>query len=111
MRNRKITLLALIVFGCGVLLALNRYATAKPTLPEETKRKWEYCYLFRSQLSENHYKAQMTAPDGRTIEIDSSYMGVGALNKLGAEGWDLVAIIPDQSMQANAEYILKRPKP
>jgi hypothetical protein len=38
-------------------------------------------------------------------------MGVGALNTLGAEGWELVAIIPDQSMQANAEYILKRPKP
>lgn len=111
MRNRKITLLALLVFGCVGLLALNRYATAKPASPEETKHKWEYCYLFRSQLSENHYKAQMISPDGRTIEIDSSYMGVGALNKLGAEGWELVAIIPDQSMQANAEYILKRPRP
>ena len=111
MRNRRITLLALLVLGCGGLLALNRYATAKPTSPEETKRKWEYCYVFRSQLLENHYKAQMTSPDGRTNEIDSSYMGVGALNKLGAEGWELVAIIPDQSTQANAEYILKRPKP
>ena len=70
MRNRRITLLALLLFGCGVLLAFNRYATAKPTAPEETKRKWEYCYLFRSQLSENHYKAQMASPDGRTNEID-----------------------------------------
>jgi hypothetical protein len=105
-------LLMLLLVGFGALLLVSRYAIAKPSNAEETKRKWEYCHVFGSyHTEENHYRAQVvfpSTPDGKIDEIESSFGGLAALNKLGAEGWEVVGIIPAQS---NPEYILKRPKP
>ncbi len=113
MRNRITTILLLVVLGTVGLLALNRYAAAKPSTTEETKRKWEYCHVFASYPTENnHYKAPIesaSTPVGRFDEIDSNYGGLAALNKLGADGWELVAILPSNGN--GPEYILKRPKP
>ena len=116
MQNRKmITLLVLLVVGLGTLFVWSRYANGKPSSAEETKRKWEYCRVLGSyQSGDNHYKAQILLPstqDGRTDEIESSFGGLAALNKLGAEGWEIVGIIPNQSNPQSTEYILKRPKP
>jgi hypothetical protein len=112
MRNKKITLMVLLMLGFGAFLAVDRYVIAKPSPTEETKQKWEYCRVLGSYRSgENHYKAQIifpSTPDGRIDEIESSFSGLAALNKLGAEGWEIVGIIQNQS---NPEYILKRPKP
>jgi hypothetical protein len=112
MRKQRMGLLLLFVLGCGALLMVNRYAMAKPSPAEETKRKWEYCHVYTSYPTpDNKYKAQVmfpSTPEGRIDEIDSNFGGLAALNKLGAEGWEIVGII---STQPNAEYILKRPKP
>ena len=114
MRNQRMTLLVLLVIGLGAFLVLSRYAIAKPSATEEPKRKWEYCHVLGSyHVGDNHYKAQIilpSTPDGRVDEIDSSFGDLAALNKLGADGWEIVGIIPNQS-NSNPEYILKRPKP
>ena len=111
MRNNKMTLLVLLVLGFGVFLVVSRYAVAKSSPTEGAKQKWEYCHVFGTYHTENNqYKAQMisaSTPDGRIDEIESSFGGLVALNKLGAEGWEIVAILPNQS---NPEYIMKRPK-
>jgi len=90
MRNRRTALLVLLVVGAGALLLASRYAIAKPSLAEETKRKWEYCHILGTYPSgDNHYKAQIifpSTPDGRIDEIERSFGGLAALNKLGAEG-------------------------
>jgi hypothetical protein len=111
MRNRKMGLMLLLGISFGFSLVLGRYVTAKSSSAEVTKQKWEYCHLFRSYSSgENQYKAQVllpSTPNGRIDEIESDLRGMGALNKLGAEGWEVVGIIPNEP---NPEYILKRLK-
>jgi maleate cis-trans isomerase len=112
MSNRKMTLVVLFALSVSGFLVMNRYVIAKPSLDQETKRKWEYCHLYASVSNGESYHAQIvyaSTPAGRIDEIDSSYAGVGALNKLGAEGWEVVGIIPTQS--PGPEFILKRPKP
>jgi hypothetical protein len=112
MRIKQMTWLVLLVLGFGVFLVVSRYAVAKSSPSGETKQKWEYCRVLGSYRSgDNQYKAQIisaSTPDGRIDEIESSFGGLVALNKLGAEGWEIVGILPNQS---NPEYILKRPKP
>src|SRR5262245_23419401 len=112
MRNPKMLLLFLVIAAVS-LLALNRFVLAKPTVAaDETKRKWEYCRLMGSYMrGGNHYVAPVlvaaTASE-RWEEVESDSFNVAALNKLGAEGWELVTIVP--TGQANGpEYILKRP--
>lgn len=110
MRNRLFALLFLIVFGFGALLMVNRYANARPSDSEETNRKWEYCRVYGSYLVGDKYKAQIklpSTPEGKVDEIDSSHDGFVALNKLGAQGWELVAM-PSQPQYS--EYLLKRLK-
>jgi hypothetical protein len=111
MRNNKTVLLVLLVLGFGVFLVVSRYAAAKTSPTEGAKQKWEYCHVFGSYpVGNNQYKAQIvfpSTPDGRIDEIESSFGGLVALNKLGAEGWEIAGIVPNQS---NLEYIMKRSK-
>jgi hypothetical protein len=112
MRNNKMTLLVLLVLGFGAFLVVSQYVIAKPSPTEGPKQKWEYCRVFGSyHKGDNQYTAQVvfpSTPAGRVDEIESSFGGLAALNKLGAEGWEIVGIIPIQS--APEGYILKRPK-
>jgi len=114
MRNRTNTLLILLAIAFGVFFLANRYVIAKPSPADEGKRKWEYGYLGSSwrRTEDSGYKASFATSStlaGRTDEIDSSYDGLVALNKLGADGWEIAWIIEHGSNQP--EYILKRPKP
>jgi hypothetical protein len=112
MRNRTNTLLILLALAFGVFLVANQYVIAKPS-PDEGKRKWEYCHVFSASSQEtNKWKASVltsATTAGRFDEIDTSADGLVGLNKLGAEGWELVAII--QNSSGSPDYILKRPKP
>jgi hypothetical protein len=109
MANRRINLLLMFALAIGALFVLGRYGAARPSTAEETKRRWEYCQIWDTYIAgENLWKASVVFPSGRSDEIDSSSDGLGALNKLGADGWELVAVIPTQS---NPHYLLKRPKP
>jgi hypothetical protein len=115
MRNRTSTLLILLVLALGVFFLANRYVIARPSPADEGKRKWEYCHLYSGGYikDENKWKAQFitsSTPAGRFDEIDSSYDGLVALNKLGSEGWEVVWVM-QQNPTSPPEYILKRPKP
>ena len=111
MRNKKMTLLMLLALGFGAFILANRYVIAKASPTGEKKQKWEYCRVLDTYRSENNqYKTQIISPStqpGQIDEIDSSYGGLAALNKLGAEGWEIVGIVPHQS---SPEYMMKRPK-
>jgi hypothetical protein len=113
MRNRTNTLLMLVLLAFGVFFLANRYVIARPSPAEDSKRKWEYGHLYPSyRTGENEYKTQFSTtstPAGRTDEIGSSFDGLGALNKLGADGWEVVWVIQNGSNQP--EYLLKRTKP
>jgi hypothetical protein len=113
MQNRTKTLLILVAIAFGVFFLANRYVIARPSPAEDSKRKWEYGHLYPSyRTGENEYKAQFgtsSTPAGRTDEIGSSFDGLAALNKLGADGWEVVWVIQSGSNQP--EYLLKRAKP
>jgi hypothetical protein len=111
MRNKTITLTVLLVLGCGSMLAITRFVNARPATADATK-KWEYCHLHGSYTAgDNRYKAQVTFPSNpeRADEIESTMGGLGALNRLGADGWELAVTIQETGSQR--EYILKRPRP
>ncbi len=112
MTYRRMIILLLTMAAFGALLVLTRYVTARPSTIEEPKRRWEYCWVMGSGVSgTGEYKAQVifsSPPAERKDEIESSYGSMAVLNKLGGEGWELVAVIPNQS---NPGYFLKRPRP
>jgi hypothetical protein len=113
MKHSKPLLIVLLLMFAGTLL-LSRYVFAQPARVAETKRKWEYCNLYRATLGggANRWVAKFVTGGtsaGRLEEMDTNYSSVGALNKLGADGWELVAVIP--APERAPEYILKRPKP
>jgi len=111
MRFQK-SLVFVLLLAAAVTFLMNRFVFGKSATADDSKRKWEYCRVYGSSHREgNNYKAQLetaSTPVGRIDEIDSNYTGVVALNNLGADGWELVAVI--QSGGPHPEYILKRPK-
>jgi hypothetical protein len=110
MRNRTNTLLILLTLAFGVFFLANRYVIARASAAEDGKRKWEYGHLYSSSCPGNVCKAgfkSASTPAGQWDEIDSTYDGLGALNNLGAQGWELVAIVPNGNQP---EYLLKRLK-
>jgi len=104
-------LLTLLMLGLAGMFLVNRYALAKPSAADGTKQKWEYCRLAGGSYHEDNRYTQIlvsaTTPEGKPI--DSDYYAVTGLDKLGAEGWELVAVMPGNN--GIPEYILKRPKP
>jgi len=97
------------------MFLVTHYAFAKSASVAKTKPEWEYCRLYASHaIGNSRYSANFataTAPDGADV-IDSNHNGVLALNKLGADGWELVAVIPtpDSGGGDQAAYIFKRAK-
>lgn len=115
MKHQKPLLIVLVLALTGTFL-MNRYVFGKAAPTDDTKRKWEYCHLYPSSFRDgNHYKAALetaTTPEGRLDKIDSNNTGMVALNRLGADGWELVAVIPStDGSTGSTEYILKRPRP
>ena len=112
MKHQKLLLISIVLTLTGTFL-MTRYAFARSAPADETKRKWEYCHVYPPSFREgNRYKAALetaTTPEGQFDKIDSNNTGMVALNKLGADGWELVAVIPTTS--GSNEYILKRPRP
>jgi hypothetical protein len=118
-RNRttyRSMLAALLVVSVAALILANRYVVAKSSLEQaqQTKaQKWEYCHLYSggSVAEEPRYRAQLvrdSTPEGNRDEIGGKDE-VAILNKLGAEGWEVVGMIPATGYPS-PEYLLKRPK-
>ena len=112
MRTQKITIVLIAGLVVGAFL-LNRFVIASPAANEEPKSRWEYCRVlgtWPSGQNDNRYVAQVvvpSTPEGKVDSIETNSSSVVALNKLGADGWELVAAIPNGS---NTEFLLKRAK-
>jgi hypothetical protein len=113
-------LAASLVVSVAALLLANRYVVAMSSLgqAQQTKtQKWEYCHLESGVFSGGsstegpHYGA-MLLREGSRDQIDGKDE-VAILNKLGAEGWEVVCIIPRENQGSSPSfplYLLKRPK-
>lgn len=71
-------------------------------------QKWEYMWIYVSPEKGN----QVYLANGERLEAQTYQE---ALNAVGKEGWELVAVIPPNpistSMQIFAQFCLKRPIP
>jgi hypothetical protein len=109
MRNRNQVFTLVMIGLCGFLL-VSRQKPASATSLAETKEHFEYCIVLVKYEPNHHWKTQIInadAPDPRPIEadMDSTYDGLATLNKLGAQGWEVVS-----RDTRNSSYLLKRPK-
>jgi hypothetical protein len=116
MHNRRfrilVVVICLVVLGflvargwhvlSGATMAQTRTGSAAPA----TRQKWEYCTILNITPGTAGWKAQV-ARGGIIETMDSDLSGTSTLNRLGAEGWELVSVshLPGNS----AEYFLKRP--
>ena len=117
MQNRIVSYpIALVVMvavaGMIFLSRLNTQATAQS---QETKRatQWEYCFVTNPYAYERANNWVVSVSYGGSSQIaETDVTGVSALNKLGAEGWELVGIsnTSDKERPTPTSYIFKRPK-
>jgi hypothetical protein len=84
-------------------------------------QKWEYCYVsdaFTSGSPDKIVYKVWVSQGGEISLADSDRTGIAALNKLGADGWELVSASNEISYRENVQmnfpattrYLLKRPK-
>ena len=78
-----------------------RPAAAAPALKEGTP-KWEYKVIDRSELVKEGKKLLETGREEKLL--------TAALNPLGDEGWQLVAIDSPPGQFAGPAYVFRRPK-
>ena len=120
MRNRILNYsIALVVLaGLAGMLFLSRHSTMNQAMGQSQQAKksqqWEYCYVSGPYTYEttNNWKVSISY-GGATQMADTDLTGVAALNKLGAEGWELVSAIDEalgQGQPSKTRFILKRPK-
>lgn len=88
---------------------------------KEKPQKWEYCYVssaFQSGTIGNISFKVYVSQDGEKSLADSDSTGVAALNRLGADGWELVSASDELTYTGGSpvtppmltRFLLKRPK-
>ena len=82
--------------------------------------KWEYTWLYlHRKVSLLKYELQwvLNSPDGAKVENSQQISAI--IQKLGDEGWELVAVVPIsnpfsgrtvEGMTNELQYVFKRPK-
>ena len=115
-QNFRTVVLSLIVFSLATFTLVSRFSLVKSALaqPQETKKlqRWEYCYMSAPYPAKDGWKVTISR-GGDQEALDSDITGATALNKLGADGWELVGVsdeVVNQSNQTTTKLILKRPK-
>jgi hypothetical protein len=104
--------LVLVATLAGIIV-LSRVNTQARGQSLETKRvpQWEYCFVSSPYSYEkaNHFVVNVSY-GGASQMAETDVTGVSALNKLGAEGWELLGFntIPGQTPATT--YVFKRPK-
>ena len=114
--------LALTGICLATIVLLSRHYPAVEAMAQsqEKHQKWEYCYVssplqvgINGGISTKVYVSQ----GGDKWLADSDSTGVSALNKLGAEGWELVSASddntysgPPMNLPPTTRFVLKRPK-
>ena len=115
-KNLRIVLLTLFVLSLALFALLGRSTLVKRAVaqPQESKKlqRWEYCYMSAPHSTGDGW--QVTISRGEKQEaLDSDTTGAAALNKLGAEGWELVGVSDEVANRGNQTFtklFLKRPK-
>lgn len=114
--------LVLTVICLATIVLLNRYYPSAEAMAQsqEKNQKWEYCFVSSplqvgtaGGISTKVYVYQ----GGEKLLADSDSTGVTPLNKLGAEGWELVSASDDHTYSGppmnqppTTRFVLKRLK-
>jgi hypothetical protein len=100
-------LLVTVAASAGAVL-LAGHSAAAPAPPAGAKG-WEYKMLFDFGISELVKPANPMEPERGDFPLRRSF--ADGMNKLGADGWELVAVAPaSQIPNAHTVYYFKRPK-
>ena len=121
-RITKSAAVVLAVVCLATIVLLSRQNVLGEAMAQSDKhQKWEYCYVsspFYFGTVGNYSLKVYVSQGGEKWMADSDNTGVAALNKLGAEGWELVSasdeLTNNGSSPANppttTRFLLKRPR-
>ena len=115
--TRSLLSVIMIVLVAVIFLQRSNLLNAVTAQPQEVKKiqKWDYCYVSSPFNYETANTWKVNVSYGSEVRMaDSDSTGIAALNKLGAEGWELISASDQVVRQGGAEistrFILKRPR-
>ena len=115
MRNKNFkVVLSLTVLSFATFTLLGSFSLVKSAFaqPQETKKlqRWEYCYMSVPQSGKDGSYVTISRGDDQEA-LDSDSTGAKALNKLGADGWELVGVSNEvTNNHTYTRFFLKRPR-
>ena len=112
-KNVKVVL-SLIVLGLATFALLGGFSLVKSAFaqPQETKtvQRWEYCYMTVPTPKKNGWYVTITRGDDQE-DLESDLTGAKPLNKLGADGWELIGVSNEVTNNHTfTRFFLKRPR-
>ena len=106
----SLTVLSLVTFVVLGGFSLVRSAFAQP---QETKtvQRWEYCYMtVPTPKKTGGWYVTVSRGDDQE-DLDSDTTGAKPLNKLGADGWELIGVSNEvTNNHTYTRFFLKRPR-
>jgi hypothetical protein len=122
-RITRCAILVLLVISLATLILISRHQLLGSAMAQSQERpqKWEYCYVssaFQSGTIGNISFKVYVSQGGEKWLADSDSTGVAALNRLGADGWELVSASDELTYTGGSpitppmltRFLLKRPK-
>ena len=125
MTNRitKSAALVLLVIGLATFISTSRINVLGESIAQSQvkSQKWEYCYVssafYAGTVGNASFKVYVSQGGEKSL-ADSDSTGVAALNKLGADGWELVSASDELTYTGGSpvtppivtRFLLKRPK-
>lgn len=121
MQNRTFmrSLLSIFMIVLVAVIFLQRYNLLNAVMaqPQEVKKiqRWDYCYVSSPFAYETATNWKVSVSYGGEVRMaDSDVTGIAALNKLGAEGWELISasdeVVREGGPPIRTRFILKRPR-
>lgn len=104
--------LLVLILLTGALLGCQSLFRLTSVDKQESKKvqRWEYCLMSPPYPTPYGWKVNIYL-GGKDETIDSDMSSVAALNKLGADGWELVGVsdeVVNQGNQTFTKFLLKR---
>ena len=106
----SLTVLSLVTFAVLGGFSLVKSAFAQP---QETKtvQRWEYCYMTVPTPKKNGGWYVTVSRGDDQEDLDSDTTGAKPLNKLGADGWELIGVSNEvTNNHTYTRFFLKRPR-